>query len=412
MTLGAMAVSAAVGLASGLFQKYGVEPTIGRKKFASELQDLCRQAVETVRNGGDYDDCFDRDQALIEPHLFKKGKSSWDEFLAAFALGDVHTDPNWGRLYKAYKDEFAESATFIARERFDQCMNAVWDEFRRATRDHPLFRDCYLAQVLRSLDAGVTAEDARRLMREYSLLRAVLCDKRVFTRYRPEQGLLPEVLSTEDIRREFCRYIPMPLSQEEDRKKMEETSSRPVTRDWLLEQEAVILVGEEGVGKTRFLEDLEMELCEKLTEEPHPVVVPMYFPAASLANVRTGNDLIAMIKKRLVETFGPLAGSDPGTRMEGLARRLLNDKRIFALIDAFDQVPNNCERVVADALVSRALFGACKRIVSTLPSISSISHGRHPYTPSSLSFKVDISLSDLEGTPFPRRRSLRRCVIT
>jgi formylglycine-generating enzyme required for sulfatase activity len=204
-------------------------------------------------------------------------------------------------------------------------------------------------------------------MREYCRLHAVLCDKRVFSRYRPEQGSLPDDLSTEDIRREFCRYIPTPLSQEEDRKKMEETSSRPVTRDWLLEQEAVILVGEGGVGKTRFLEDLEMELCEKLSNEFHPEMVPMYFPAASLANVRTGNDLIAMIKKRLVETFGPLAGSDPGTRMEGLARRLLNDKRIFALIDAFDQVPNNCECVVADALVSKALFGACKRIVSTRP---------------------------------------------
>lgn len=367
MTLGAMAVSVAVGLAGGLFQKYGVEPTIGRKKFASELQDLCRQAVETVRNGGDYDDCFDRKQALIEPHLFKKGKPSWAQFLAAFAWGDVRTDPDWGKLYKAYKDEFAESPTFIPRERFDQCMNAVWGEFRRATRDHPLFQGCYLAQVLRSLDTGVTAEDARPLMREYCRLRAVLCDEKVFARYKPERGSLSEDLSTEDIRREFCRYIPTPLSQEEDRKKMEETSSRPVTKDWLLEQEAVILVGEGGVGKTRFLEDLEMELCEKLAEEPHPVVVPMYFPAASLANLRTGDDLIAIIKKRLVETFGPLAGSDPGTRMEGLARRLLNDKWIFALIDAFDQVPNNCERVVADVLVSRALFGACKRIVSTRP---------------------------------------------
>jgi formylglycine-generating enzyme required for sulfatase activity len=367
MTIEALAVSAAVGLAGGLFQKYGVEPTIGRKKFAAKLQDLCKQAVETVSDGDDYDDCFDREQAFVEPHLFKKGKPSWDQFLDAFALGDVHTDPEWGKLYQAYREEFAESATFIPPERFDQCMNAVWGEFRRATRDHPLFQGCYLAQVLRSLDAGVTAEYARRLMREYCRLRAVLCDKRVFTRYRPEKDSLPDDLSTEDIRREFCRYIPTPLSQEEDRKKMEETSSRPVTRDWLLEQEAVILVGEGGVGKTRFLEDLEMELCEKLAEEPHPVVVPMYFSAASLANVRTGDDLIAIIKKRLVETFGPLAGSDPGTRMEGLARRLLNDKRIFALIDAFDQVPNNCERVVADALVSMALFGACKRIVSTRP---------------------------------------------
>ncbi|MBW1741737.1 MAG: SUMF1/EgtB/PvdO family nonheme iron enzyme [Deltaproteobacteria bacterium] len=367
MTLEALAVSSAVGLAGGLFRKFGVEPLIGGKKFDRKLQDLCRQAVETVRDGGEYDDCFDRDQALVEPHLFKKGKPSWEAFINAFIKGDVHTGPDWGKLYQAYREEFADSATFIPQERFNQCMNAVWGEFQKATRDHPLFRNCYLAQVLRSLDAGVSAEDARRLMREYCRLRAVLRKKKVFARYKPERGSLPDALSDHDIRREFCRYIPTPLSQEEDRRKMEETPSRPVTREWLLEQEAVILVGEGGVGKTRFLEDLEMKLCEELSKEPHPEMVPMYFTAAELAKVRTGDDLTAMIKDNLVETFGPLAGSDPGTRMEGLGRRLLNERRIFALIDAFDQVPNKCERAVADILVSTALFGACKRIVSTRP---------------------------------------------
>lgn len=246
-------------------------------------------------------------------------------------------------------------------------MSAIWSEFQRVTENHPLFLDYYCARVLRSLVPGITPDETRRLMQEYCRLRAVFRKKSVSNRYEPEKGSLPDYLSQEDIQREFCRYIPTPLSEEKDRKEMEETFSHPVKRDWLLKQEAVILVGDGGVGKTRFLEDLEMRLCEELAKETHPEMVPMYFTAADLANVKTGDDLIARIKDRLVNTFGLPVGSDPGIKMKGLAQRLLNEKRIFALIDAFDQVPNNCEGVVANSLVSRALFGACKRIVSTRP---------------------------------------------
>lgn len=110
-----IAISASVGLAERLLMKYGVEPTIGRKKFASKLQDLCRQAVEKIRGGGEYDDCFDRDQALVEPHLFKSAKPAWDQFIAAFLEGDVHTEPDWEKLYQAYKDEFANSANLLSK---------------------------------------------------------------------------------------------------------------------------------------------------------------------------------------------------------------------------------------------------------------------------------------------------------
>jgi hypothetical protein len=178
MILEGIAVSALVGLADGLLIKYGVWPIIDRKKLESDLLSLCRQAVETIRNCGKYKGCFDRKQALVEPCLFKSGKPVWDQFLAAFLEGDVHTDPDWGKLYQAYQDEFADSITLINPERFAQCMSAIWSEFQRVTRNDPLFLDYHCARVLRSLDAGITTDDARRLMLEYCRLRAVLCYNR------------------------------------------------------------------------------------------------------------------------------------------------------------------------------------------------------------------------------------------
>ena len=370
MVLESLILSVFSGLGTGLARKYAIEPLIGEKRLNAEVLKICERSFNAVRD--EFGDCFERDEAPVDWNDLPRKNPALKEFVNILTHGDVHSEPDWNELYDLYKKEFLEAKTHIEQKRFGQLLQAIWAQFWAIAKDHPLFQNYYLARVLRSLDSGVTAEKACHLMREYCRIRAVKCREEIFNRYAPLEKSWPEKFDKNDITEEFCQYIQTAMSEEEDRWSVD---ARPRDekikffrdREVLLKKEACVIIGDGGVGKTRLLQEYEKELCGKFAKETYPEFIPMYFMASDLAHMYNSKQFVELIRDRLVDTFGPLTGSDPGTKLAGLAQRLHNEAKLYLLIDAFDQAPNKSEKVIAKLLIQPSLLGRCKKIVSTRP---------------------------------------------
>ncbi len=349
------------GIGAGLARKFLIESRFEAARINYEIKRICKASYEAIREK--FPEPFQRYLAPIDWHQLATHRPDLEEFIDKLTRGDVHSQPDWDYLYRMYEEEFSESSDRIPHVDFIRVMEALWNEFLRRSKDSPSLLGYHIHRIIRSLDTSLDPEDANKLMLGYCKKRAVLCTEEIENYYTND---LPQDFPPGKIE-EFWAYLETPLKREVRGSGPEGIRHEDVSREYLEAAESVILAGDGGVGKTRFLREFEKELCLKYQECQAPGYVPIYFKATEFDRCHTSESLIERIVDKIKETFKSLTGADPGTQFRNFARYLLNNGKIHAIIDAFDQVPDNAERVIAKNLVSDAFLGRCRRIISTRP---------------------------------------------
>lgn len=138
-------------------------------------------------------------------------------------------------------------------------------------------------------------------------------------------------------------------------------------KEWR-EERFVVFTGNGGIGKTRFLQELERKEIERMQTRSVPEYLPLYLEARQLEGIKTLEALIPVIAGELAKVFRQAGkASYSQEKLRALVGLLLQEGKLFPLVDAFDQLPNNQETVIADILVHPHLFGECRRFLSTRP---------------------------------------------
>ncbi len=351
-------VGAISGIATGVFQKKVVDPRIDKRDLDREIEKTIQAAV--TRIWGKFEPCFVRNTGPLDEMFWKHEKVKeelWETFTDKENLGRI---PDFNVLYGAYCEEYEEAAR-MERLLFDQVMEAFWTHFLREAKESSLLRKPYLENILFQLDETVYPYEGRQMIAAYCKTMLPILRDKIIETFSPEG--LGKDFSREQIVKEFIDYrrTKMTYVERSDPQALRESTSIPDNA--FLEHDRLIFIGDGGVGKTRFLRELEKDMVEAGSGNDNPEYLPVYFEADSF-QLNTERYLMDLIETRIKRAFKMVYADN---KIKGFIRYLLMYNRLFPLIDAFDQVNPAHKDNVFTLLSEKSLFGGGRYYVTARP---------------------------------------------
>ena len=353
-------VSVITSVASGVFKDALIDPVIGKLKTQNEL----RKAIETAVSGieDDFSECFVRDKGRLDESFWRRDEVKRQLWKSLTDKQHPERIPDFDILYRAYCEIYFEYAR-IERNLFDKTMSEFWTCFLSEVKESKILSGAYLEKIIFQLDETVYPAEGRRMIAEYCDAMAKKLEDKIFIRYKPSKREIPDTFSEEEVKNEFLSYkrTRMVLTQENHERGDEK--ELVIEGDSYLEHHKIILVGDGGVGKTRFLQELEKDLATDIASNDQSLdYLPIFIEAREFEKGTT-DELEEKLKTKLAEGLNETKYTDG--KFKGFIRYLRKYRKLFPLIDAFDQVKSENEPVVCEALASDALFGKCKCFIST-----------------------------------------------
>lgn len=306
-------VGAISGIATGVFQKKVVDLWINKRDLNCEIEKTIQAAVTRIWD--EFKPCFVRQKGPLDKCFWKYEQVKeelWETFTDRQNLKRI---PDFNVLYGAYCEEYEEAAR-MELLLFDQVMEAFWTHFLREAQKSPLLGEYYQQKILFQLDDTVYPYEGRQMIAAYcKRMSPVLRDEliRIFSPKELQEDFPPEKIVEEfiDYRRTKMTYV-----ERSDPQALHESKSIPDNS--FLEHDRLIFIGDGGVGKTRFLRELEKELVEAGSGNDNSEYLPMYFEADSFQS-NTDDYLVSLIKTRIKKAFKM---AYPDNKIEGFIRYL------------------------------------------------------------------------------------------
>ena len=204
------------------------------------------------------------------------------------------------------------------------------------------------------------------MMAEYCQKMAQELEKQAFNKFRPRE-LDHTDFPEKKVKEEFLDYRRTTLAyvQEHDVRGLHSGTEQAIEGDAFLEENKIIFIGPGGVGKTRFMFELVKKLVTDIASpSSSPAYLPLYFEAAEFIGA-TEDDLVKLLKTRMRDILD--RRRYPDGKIRGFVRYLQMYGKLFAVIDAFDQIRPEQEDMLFRLIASEALFGKCKTYLSTRP---------------------------------------------
>jgi formylglycine-generating enzyme required for sulfatase activity len=353
-------VGVITSVASRVFKDALMDPGIGKLKIENELRKAIETAVSSIED--DSTECFVRDKGRLDESFWRSDKVKTQLWMSLTDKQHPERIPDFDILYDAYCGIYLESAR-IERNLFDKTMSEFWTCFLSEVKESKILSGAYLEKIIFQLDETVYPAEGRRMITEYCSVMAKKLKEKIFIRYRPSKREIPETFSEEEVKNEFLNYKRTRMVFIQEGHERGDEKEQVIEGDSYLDHHKIILVGDGGVGKTRFLQELEKDLATDIASNDQPLdYLPIFIEAREFERGTT-DELEEKLKTRLAEGFNETKYTDG--KIKGFIRYLLKYRKLFPLIDAFDQVKSENEPVVCEALASDALFGRCKCFIST-----------------------------------------------
>lgn len=360
-----ISISIITSAAVGTFLKAFIDPRIDTARKGREIEGELKAAVEgallAVRKR--YEECFLRSQGPLEERYWERDAVKAELWETITNTQYPEVSPDFDILWAQYCEVYEEPAR-MKRELFEETMADFWVHFLTRAKEGPQLKGKFFDRIMFQLDDTVYPPEGRHIIAEYCAAVKDDLAKEILERYWPEP--LPEDFSRQDVLKEFFQYQPTRmLVRREHGEGGESKQEEEITASSLLEYEKVVMVGDGGVGKTRFMYELEKDLAAQVAARKHALCLPLYVEAKYMPQPTT-DDFDHYLQTRLSHTFSKHKYSE--RKLRGFSRYLRRHGLIVALIDASDQVMDQGkERNIIRFVTNRALLGCCRCVVSTRP---------------------------------------------
>jgi formylglycine-generating enzyme required for sulfatase activity len=353
-------VGVITSVASGVFKDALIDPGTGKRKIENELRKAIETAVSSIED--DFTECFVRDKGRLDESFWRSDEVKTQLWMSLTDKLHPESIPDFDILYSAYCEIYLEPAR-IERNLFDKTMSEFWTCFLSEVKESKILSGVYLEKIIFQLDEAVYPAEGRRMIAEYCGVMAKKLEEKIFIRYKPSKGEIPDTFSEEEVKNEFLNYKRTRIVLIQEGHERGNEKELVIEGDSYLDCHKIILVGYGGVGKTRFLQELEKDLVTDIVSNEQSLdYLPIFIEAREFEKGTT-DELEEKLKTRLAEGLNETKHTDG--KFKGLIRYLRKYRKLFPLIDAFDQVKSENEPVVCEALASDALFGKCKCFIST-----------------------------------------------
>jgi formylglycine-generating enzyme required for sulfatase activity len=353
-------VSVITSVASGIFKDALIDPGIGKRKIENELRKAIETAVSSIED--DFTECFVRDKGRLDESFWRRDEVKTQLWKSLTDKQHPESIPDFDILYDAYCEIYLEHAR-IERNLFDKTMSEFWTCFLNEVKGSKILSGVYLEKIIFQLDEAVYPAEGRRMIAEYCGVMAKKLEEKIFIRYKPGKREVPDTFSEEEVKNEFLSYKRIRMVLIHEGRERGDEKEQVIEGDSYLDHHKIILVGDGGVGKTRFLQELEKDLATDIASNDQSLdYLPIFIEAREFEKGTTV-ELEEKLKTRLAEGLNETEYTDG--KFKGFIRYLRKYRKLFPLIDAFDQVKSENEPVVFEALASDALFGKCKCFIST-----------------------------------------------
>jgi formylglycine-generating enzyme required for sulfatase activity len=235
-------------------------------------------------------------------------------------------------------------------------MSKFWVNFiSEAKKSEKLFPH-FERKILFQLNESVHPAEGLDMIREYCREKTVSLEEGIFHTFRPSLRKYDD----DKIRKEFFDYRRSGIAYL-DKRPEGGADGELIKGDSYLSHEKLILEGDGGLGKSRFMRELEKQLVAETAEaEGLPEYLPMFMEARDIKH----NDVAVIVMPAIKEA---LKKRHSDRKIRGFIRYLETHDMFFPLIDAFDQAPGD-GRDMIKALTSGGMFGECRCIVTTRPN--------------------------------------------
>ncbi|MEW6215630.1 MAG: NACHT domain-containing protein, partial [Nitrospirota bacterium] len=263
----------------------------------------------------------------------------------------------FNKLYGVYFRIYERG--WIEQNSFNQVIDKFWTNFLVEAKKSEMLSPVFERKIIFLLDETVYPTEGLEMIREYCQNAKGKLESRLFNKFNPIKGESP--FPEGKIKEEFFDYHRTQMAYVRISERGCETE-RVIEGDEYMKEEKLIIVGDGGVGKTRFMCEIEKKLVSDIAEsESDPEYLPIYISAKEITD-----DIVKLFKTKIEESLDLKRYTD--RKIDGFMRYLKIYKKLFPLIDAFDQVSPSQETVLYKLLSSDALFGKCRCFITTRPS--------------------------------------------
>lgn len=293
--------------------------------------------------------------------------------------------PDFEQLWEAYKEHAVSGnglwarGPVLERDEFEHAIDVFWRTFLSKARIAGTKLGEIIAQrVIFLIDETITPAEAREMIRQYAETAVAGMAENggaLAKRTALEHDFWPKTLTgkftDDEIRREFFDYkrTRTPLTRLRNGESIEYSVSSDgderVVED-VLQLPKCIIRATGGVGKTRLLRELEVQVLEEIAAgNRRPGMLPIFVKASELKS-----DEETKLVERLYMILGEyMARKWHDNKRRALAKFVLRHGWLLALVDAYDQIDRSAKQhdTVISLLKKSNLFLGGRFIVTTRP---------------------------------------------
>ncbi|MBM4135721.1 MAG: NACHT domain-containing protein [Nitrospira sp.] len=345
---------------AGVILKKNIIPNIEKKELERELKNIIKIAIDKTSESK-FANCFSRREGKIDDS-FWKDKDVIDELWGTLTdIRNIESIPDFNKLYGVYFRIYERG--WIEQNSFNQVIDKFWTNFLVEARKSEMLSPVFERKIIFLLDETVYPAEGLEMIREYCQNAEGKLERRLFNKFNPIKGESP--FPEGKIKEEFFDYHRTQMAYVKIGERGYKTE-KIIDGDEYLKEEKLIIVGDGGIGKTRFMSEVEKKLVADIASSGgDPEYLPFYIRARDIDT----DDIVKLCKTKIEESLDQKKYTEK--KIEGFIRYLKIYRKLFPLIDAFDQV-NQITSVQKDTiyklLSSSALFGECRCFITTRPN--------------------------------------------